>query len=136
MFITSLLLAILVLASCRWYLARLRLPPGPPAVPLLGSLPFLHLRRGLVDWSTDPRVTRHRLATVALGPRNLFVINDLKLAKELFDKDVFTKRDITEWTKHLFMLNGKIRKARLHLIHTETGLVQTDRGELNGPSEE
>ena len=99
MFIASLLLAVIVLASCRWYLARLKLPPGPPAVPLLGSLPFLQLRRGLIDWSTDPRVTRHRLTTVALGPKNFFVINDLKLAKELFDKDEFSGRPIDDWTK-------------------------------------
>ena len=59
----------------------------------------------------------HRLATVALGPRNLFVINDLKLAKELFDREELTKRDITEWTEHLFLLNGKIRQAGFHLIH-------------------
>ena len=108
MFIISLLAAVLVLATCRWFLARLRLPPGPPALPLLGSLPFLSLRRGLVDWSSDPRVTRHRLATVGLGPRNLFVINDLQLARELFDKEELAKRDITDWAKHLFMLNGKI----------------------------
>ena len=117
MFLTCLLAAVLVLATWRWYLARLKLPPGPPALPLLGSLPFLSLRRGLVDWSTDPRITRHRLVTVALGPRNLFLINDLKLAKELFDKEELAKRDITDWAKHLFMLNGKIRQARSHFIH-------------------
>ena len=116
MFLLSLLLAVLVLATCSWYLTRLRLPPGPPALPLLGSLPFLPLRRGLIDWSTDPRVTKHRLATVALGPRNLFVINDLKLARELFDKEELTKRDITDWAKHLFVLNGKIRQDQLGIL--------------------
>ena len=82
MFLTSVLLSLLVLAVVRWYLKRRVLPPGPPAVPVLGCLPFLQLRRGLVDWSLDPRVTGHRLATVTLGPRNLFVINDLQVAKE------------------------------------------------------
>ena len=110
MFLTCLLLSVLVLATCGWYLTRLSLPPGPPAVPLLGSLPFLQLSRGLIDWSTDPRVTRHRLTTVTLGPKNFFVINDLKLAKQLFDKEELARRDITEWAKYLFMLNGKIRQ--------------------------
>ena len=112
MFLTCLLLSVLVLATRGWwwYLTRLSLPPAPPAVPLLGSLPFLQLSRGLIDWSTDLRVTRHRLTTVTLGPKNFFVINDLKLAKQLFDKEELARRDITEWAKYLFMLNGKIRQ--------------------------
>ena len=109
MFLTSVLLSLLVLAVVRWYLKRRVLPPGPPAVPVLGCLPFLQLRRGLVDWSLDPRVTGHRLATVTLGPRNLFVINDLKLARELFDRDVLSGRAHTDWLKLIKMSNGKMR---------------------------
>ena len=60
MFLPSFLASLLVLAVFRWYFKRRRLPPGPPAVPLLGCLPFLHLERGMVDWATDPRVTKHR----------------------------------------------------------------------------
>ena len=109
MFLTSVLLSLLVLAVVRWYLKRRVLPPGPPAVPVLGCLPFLQLRRGLVDWSLDPRVTRHRLATVTLGPRNLFVINDLQLAKELFDREDFNGRNVSDFMKQVKVVNGKIR---------------------------
>ena len=109
MFLTSVLLSLLVLAVVRWYLKRRVLPPGPPAVPVLGCLPFLQLRRELVDWSLDPRVTRHRLATVTLGPRNLFVINDLQLAKELFDREDFNGRNVSDFMKQVKVVNGKIR---------------------------
>ena len=50
-----------------------------------------------------------RLATVTLGPRNLFVINDLKLARELFDRDVLSGRAHTDWLKLIKMSNGKMR---------------------------
>ena len=65
-------------------------PPGPPRVPLLGSLPFLNITKGILDWGLDPRVTQHRLASLALGPKVFNVINDLELSKELFEKEEFS----------------------------------------------
>ena len=62
-----------------------------------------------MDWGTDHRVSRHRLATVSLGPRNIFVINNLQLAKELFDREDFSGRKVTEWLKVIKVLNGKTR---------------------------
>ena len=79
----------LLLLRRRW---RSRAPPGPPSVPLLGSIPFLGVSRGFLSWFLDPRVTKHPLATVAIGPRTITVINDLQLARELFDKDEFNGR--------------------------------------------
>ena len=109
MLLVSLILVVVILATCRWYLNRRGLPPGPPALPLLGSLPFLQLSRGVLDWCGDPQVTRHRLATVSLGPQDVFVINDLKLAKELFDKDEFSGRPIDGWTKLFKTEKGAMR---------------------------
>ena len=62
-----------------------------------------------MDWARDPRVTRHRLATVTLGPGNIFVINNLQLAKELFDREDFSGRQVTAWLKLFKVLNGKTR---------------------------
>ena len=110
MLILFLLIVTLALATFHWYYKRRRLPPGPPAVPLLGSLPFLDLRRGLTDWTLDPRVTKHRLATVSVGPKNLFIINDFKLAKELFEKEEFSGRNSNvEWVEMFWVISGKIR---------------------------
>ena len=48
-------------------------------------------------------------APVSLGPKDVFVINDLKLAKELCDKDEFNKRAITEWVEVFKIRKGKLR---------------------------
>ena len=70
----------------------------------------------MIDWALDSRITRHRLATLTLGPKNLFLINDLKLAKELFDREDFSGRDARDWDHVLKMMNGKLRG----IIHTES----------------
>ena len=49
------------------------------------------------------------MATVTLGPRNFFVINDLKLARELFDREEFNARAHSDWLKLMKISNGKIR---------------------------
>jgi len=50
----------------------------------------------------DTSVISHKIATVALGPMELFVINDFELAKDLFGRDEFTGRgSMSEfWFKH------------------------------------
>ena len=78
------------------------LPPGPPRIPILGSIPFISVKRGLLDWALDKKVTAHKVTTVGIGPRNLFIINDLELAKELFTKEEYSGRDISQ-----FFLNHK-----------------------------
>ena len=77
MFLSSFLLPLLLLAVFRWYFKRRKLPPGPPAVPVLGSFPFLQLRRGLVDWATDPRVTKHRQISWQIVPIYISFFNHI-----------------------------------------------------------
>ena len=61
-------------------------------------------------------VILHRLATVTLGPRNIFVINDLKLARELFDREDLTARAHTDWLKLIKISNGKMRSELCTLL--------------------
>ena len=57
------------------------MPPGPTRLPLVGSLPFINLKNGVLDWVLDPAVIANKLSMVQLGPRKLNVINDFDLAK-------------------------------------------------------
>ena len=67
--------------------------PGPPRLPLMGSLPWLTKTHGFGDWVLDPLVTRHKIAVVQIGPMALkHVINDFHTAKALMGMDVFSAR--------------------------------------------
>ena len=91
--LVSLLILFLILlffTSKTFRRKRAKRPPGPPRVPFLGSLPFLDLSKGFLSWGLDPRVTAHPLAFVKLGMLEINVINDFKLAKELFEKEEFS----------------------------------------------
>ena len=72
---------------------RRRRPPGPPSLPVLGSIPFLDVSKGILDWILDPRVTDHKLATVDIGGTPFNVINDFDLAKDLFNREEFSGKD-------------------------------------------
>ena len=49
---------------------------------------------GMTDWVLDPQITSHPLATLALGPMSVTVINDFHLAKQLFDKEEFSGKGV------------------------------------------
>ena len=82
-------------------------PPGPPRVPILGSVPFITMKRGIMDWVMDKSVTKHRLATVGIGPKDFIVINDFELAKELFGKEEFSGRQAPEFVLAQKYFDGK-----------------------------
>ncbi|XP_071961304.1 cytochrome P450 2J5-like [Antedon mediterranea] len=72
---------------------KLNLPPGPPAVPILGSIPWIDRKnpvKSLASWTKDygPIVTYY------IGSRRSVLVNDAKLARELLIKhaDVFSQR--------------------------------------------
>ena len=91
----ELLLLLLSLLCLHHYRKTRALPPGPPSVPLLGTLDiftnysgtatsivFGERYFGFKDW-----------CTIFLGPTLVLVlINDFKLARELFGKDEYSGR--------------------------------------------
>ena len=50
---------------------------------MLGSLPFITLKNGILDWVLDREVTRHKIATVNIFGARILLINDFHLAKVL-----------------------------------------------------
>lgn len=85
-----------------------RKPPGPPHLPLLGSLPFLTTKRGLLDWVLDKQVTDHPMTTVWMGPTPFHIINCLQLAKQLFDREDFSDRKVPDWIVPLRFSDGAL----------------------------
>ena len=85
-----LLLAAIFLISLLCLLLHLKgrktCPPGPRRVPVLGSLPFITLKNGILDWVLDRDVTRHNIATVHIFGARILIINDFDLAKVGFYK--------------------------------------------------
>ena len=65
-----------------WLRQFRKLQPGPKSLPLLGSLPFITTKNGVLDFFLDEEVTKYKLTTVGFGPfMRLFVINDYDFAK-------------------------------------------------------
>ena len=76
------LLSIIILSL--WTKRNYKKPPGPKNIPIFGSLPFITLKHGVLDWILDKDVIRNKISTVSFGFwLNLFIINDYELAKVL-----------------------------------------------------
>ena len=85
-----------------------KLPPGPPALPIIGSIPFLNRKKGNAD------ATLHKsfyklypdIYTLWLGSKPLLVIQNFNLAKDLFIREEFCGRG-TPSKFHLNYIRGK-----------------------------
>ena len=73
---------------------RKSLPPGPPSLPLIGSIPFMNGDNGLADSFVHPSLYKYDpyLCTVWIGMIPLIMIQDYALAKDLFSSDDFSGR--------------------------------------------
>ena len=74
------------------------LPPGPFALPVIGSIPFLKGKGGPVGWMVDESLYKYGkyFCTVWMGTIPFIWIQDFELTKELFAKDEFSAR-LDEW---------------------------------------
>ena len=122
----ELLLLLLLLLLALFLLLRRRSrkePPGLPSLPLVGSIPFMDISKGVLSWSLDARITAHRLFSVTLGTRTTYVINDFDLCKQLFEKEEFSGRPVDKGLlRHRFQ--GPVP---LGIIHTEGAHWTTQR---------
>ena len=81
-----LLVALFIISLLYLSLRSVKRPPGPGWVPFLGSLPYLTLEKGILDWVLDRNVTHQKISTVYIFRAKLFVINDFNLAKVIRNK--------------------------------------------------
>ena len=75
---------IFIVFMLKWSNDQKKLPPGPKRIPIFGCIPFITTKNGMLDWTSDEEITKHKIATVQLGIPRLFVINDFDLAKVRF----------------------------------------------------
>ena len=72
---------------------KYKLPPGPPAFPMVGSLPFLE-GGGMVEKMVHPSLEKYGndFCSLWMGNRLFVVIQDFDLCKDLFSRDEFSAR--------------------------------------------
>ena len=93
---------------------------------LLGSLPWLSMKRGFYDWALTPDVIKHKAAFIQIGPRiKIYVINDFEMVKELFAKDIFSYRNPIEFHKvHRFMEYDKEKRKSIDIYSPNIILIE------------
>ena len=73
--------------------SKYKLPPGPPALPIVGSLPFLK-GKGMVGKLVHPSLEKYGkdFCSVWTGNRLTVVIQDIELTRDLLSRDEFSAR--------------------------------------------
>ena len=92
LYIVAILLAI-YFAAVNWRMRKYKLPPGPPALPILGSLPFLE-GKGMVGKLLHPSLEKYGkdFCSIWTGNRLIVVIQDIDLCRDLLSRDEFSSR--------------------------------------------
>ena len=83
MFIELVILAFCLLFYSH-YNKRKHLPPGPISLPFIGSL------TGGFKLNREEFYKYGDMCSIFLGPSTMIIINDLKRAKDLFNRDEFS----------------------------------------------
>ena len=88
---------------------RESLPPGPPSLPLVGSLTFLQNTRGFADAIVQQQLYHYhpKLCTVWIGLSPIIVIQDFNLARDLFSREDFSARPAHYHAKYIRGLDGE-----------------------------
>ena len=93
--IRDILVTIVLVFIFKFLLDKLRksskFPPGPPSVPIFGSLPFMP-GRGIEKFVSDYVASFGPVTGIQAGSYPGVMINDWKLAKSLFSKEEFSGR--------------------------------------------
>ena len=99
-FFVTICLTLLVLLFIRHRKYYYNLPPGPPALPILGSFPFLR-GNGTSDKLTDKSLEKYGkdFVTLWLGNNLTILIQDFNVAKELLSRDELSARRSTWFSK-------------------------------------
>ena len=100
-------------------------PPGPMSLPLIGSLPFLDLKRGLLSATLTSDLYKYdpNLCTIWLAQQPVIIIQNFELAKNLFSRDEFSGRSNNYHHKYVRGINGEA----LGLISTTGRFWQDQR---------
>ena len=85
--IVELLVLVVCLVFYSQYNKRKYLPPGPPSLPILGTVSIVNGK----DLITSKDFYKYEdMYTILLGPSTAIVINDFQRAKDLFFRDEFS----------------------------------------------
>ena len=108
-YIGSILIAVLFyLLYQKLYGKYSKLPPGPPSLPIIGSIPFLDREKGNADSTLDKSFYNlyPDMYTLWLGDKPFVVIQNFSLAKDLFARDEFCGRPFNFHDKYIRGKNG------------------------------
>ena len=100
-------------------------PPGPTSLPVIGSIPFIGMKRGIVAALIDRCLYKYdpNLCTLWIGNKSIIVIQNFELAKDLFSRDEFSGRTTHYHAKYVRGINGE----SLGLIATTGSFWQDQR---------
>ncbi|XP_033102009.1 cytochrome P450 2U1-like [Anneissia japonica] len=104
----------LVAILCTIYIQRkrrqIKLPPGPPSLPLLGSIPWIN-RENPIKSFTQWQKQYGSIVSFYIGSKRHIVVNDAKLARELLIKhaDVFSERPDIAGARLCFGVEGQVQ---------------------------
>ena len=102
------IIELVILAFCllfySHYNKRKHLPPGPISVPFIGSLFGGGTRGGTGGFKLN-REEFYKygdMCSIFLGPSTMIIINDLKRAKDLFNRDEFSGKSTLSSSQYVF----------------------------------